>query len=286
TILAMPKLKETAIIALASFCVCNFQDNMETNTTKYSVALCTYNGSKLLPEQLSSILKQSAPPHQIVVCDDGSTDQTNQIVNDFMMRFPAILWKHVVNTENLGVVRNFEKAIGLCEEEIVFLSDQDDVWMPEKASKILQFFGNHRFSIVFSDAQLVDEQLNDLKITMFERVGLKKKYLQRFHRKHFGIFLLLSGHFVTGATMAFRKKIVEQLMPVPHSPWFLHDGWIATAGACMDEVSFIPEPLILYRQHQSQAVGASLNLSEKDTPKAKQGKLSLWFGLLRNKPPI
>jgi len=119
---------------------------METNTTKYSVALCTYNGSKLLPEQLSSILKQSAPPHQIVVCDDGSTDQTNQIVNDFMMRFPAILWKHVVNTENLGVVRNFEKAIGLCEEEIVFLSDQDDVWMPEKASKMLQFFGNHRLN--------------------------------------------------------------------------------------------------------------------------------------------
>lgn len=86
--------------------------------------------------------------------------------------------------------------------------------------------------------------------------------------------------------MAFRKKVVEQLLPVPQSPWFLHDGWIATTGACIDEVSFISEPLILYRQHQSQAIGARMGSSERAAPKAKSGKFSLCFGLLRNKPPI
>ncbi|HSV76584.1 MAG TPA: glycosyltransferase family 2 protein [Bacteroidales bacterium] len=259
---------------------------MASQSTTYSVALCTFNGSRHLPEQLTSILSQTAPPREIVVCDDGSTDQTNEIVKDFMGRFPEIRWKHEVNIENVGVVRNFEKAIGLCGEDLVFLCDQDDVWLPEKASTIIQFFNNNPFSIVFSDARIVDEQLNDLNLTMFERVGLKKQYLKRFHRNRFGMYFLLSGHFVTGATMAFKKKVVEQLLPVPQSPWFLHDGWIATAGACKDEVSFIHEPLILYRQHQSQAIGARMGSSERDLPKAKSGKFSLWFGLLRNKPPI
>jgi len=250
------------------------------------VALCTYNGSRYLGEQLTSILNQTIPPAEIVVCDDGSTDHTNEITKDFMKMFPEIRWKHAVNSGNIGVVRNFEKAIGMCGEELVFLCDQDDVWLPEKASTILQFFNSHPFSIVFSNARIVDEQLNDLNISMFERVGLKKQYLTRFHKKNFGMYLLLSGHYVTGATMAFKKKVARQLLPVPPSPWFLHDGWIATAGACMDEVSFIDEALILYRQHKYQAIGANMSTAERTGPKAKPGKLSLFFGLLRNKPHL
>ena len=119
---------------------------------------------------------------------------------------------------------------------------------------------------------------------MFERVGLTNHYLKRFHSNQFGMYLLLAGFYVTGATMAFRKQVVQKLLPVPESPWFLHDGWIATAGACMDEVSFINEPLILYRQHSRQAVGAFQGIAESVAPRKKPGKLSLLFGLLRNKP--
>jgi len=257
---------------------------MNPFSAPYSVALCTFNGAEYLSEQLTSILEQSVPPGEIVVCDDGSTDGTNDVVRSFMARFKEISWKHDINKEKVGVVKNFEKAIGLCREEIIFLSDQDDVWLPCKAATVLQHFATRNFSIVFSDARIVDAQLNHMNLTMFERVGLTNHYLKRFHSNHFGMYLLLAGFYATGATMAFRKQVVQKLLPVPESPWFLHDGWIATAGACMDEVSFIKEPLILYRQHSRQAVGAFKGIAERVAPRKKPGKLSLLFGLLRNKP--
>ena len=257
---------------------------MNPLSTPYSVALCTFNGAEYLSEQLTSILEQTVPPAEIVVCDDGSTDNTNDLVRSFMARFTEIRWKHTVNTTNIGVVKNFEKAIGLCREEIIFLSDQDDVWLPYKAAKVLQHFATHTFSIVFSDARIVDAQLNYMNLNMFEKVGLTNHYLKRFHSNHFGMYLLLAGFYVTGASMAFRKQVVQKLLPVPESPWFLHDGWIATAGACMNEISFINEPLILYRQHSRQAIGAFKGIAERVAFRKKSGKLSLLFGLLRNKP--
>src|SRR5215470_8302349 len=96
-----------------------------------SVAMCTYNGARFLAEQLGSLAAQSRLPDELVVCDDGSTDESAEIVKDFARHAPFPV-RLEVNEENLGATKNFEKAIGLCRGEVIALSDQDDVWYPKK----------------------------------------------------------------------------------------------------------------------------------------------------------
>ena len=107
--------------------------------TKISVALCTYNGEKYLHQQIDSILNQTVPVHEIVVCDDGSNDQTSKILTQYQTKFPEVFKIHF-NTENLRSVKNFEKAISLCTGDIIFLSDQDDIWEENKVEVFIKYF--------------------------------------------------------------------------------------------------------------------------------------------------
>src|SRR6266567_6944512 len=99
--------------------------------SRISVAMCTYNGARFLREQLESIAAQSRLPDELVVCDDGSTDETVETIKAFVGRAPFAV-RLEINSKNLGSTKNFEKAIGLCEGEIIALADQDDVWKPQK----------------------------------------------------------------------------------------------------------------------------------------------------------
>src|SRR5258708_37621369 len=100
-----------------------------------SVAMCTYNGARFLPEQLESIAAQTKLPDELVVCDDRSTDGSVEIIRSFAQRAPFEI-RLDINANNLGSTKNFEKAIGLCQGEIIALADQDDVWCPQKLSRI------------------------------------------------------------------------------------------------------------------------------------------------------
>src|SRR6266542_888200 len=109
---------------------------------KISVAIGTYNGEKFLNVQLESILQQTIPVHEIIVCDDHSGDDTINILREFEVSYPSLL-KIFANEKNLGVVKNFEKAISLCTGNIIFLADQDDVWNNNKVESVLNFFRNN-----------------------------------------------------------------------------------------------------------------------------------------------
>src|ERR1022692_2995726 len=100
-----------------------------------SVAMCTFDGGRFLSAQLESIAAQTRPPDELVVCDDGSSDASGNIIKDFARRaaFPTRL---VVNDKHLGSTKNFEQAISLCQGTIVALADQDDVWYPHKLQRI------------------------------------------------------------------------------------------------------------------------------------------------------
>ncbi|GAG35502.1 unnamed protein product, partial [marine sediment metagenome] len=118
---------------------------------KLSVAMCTCNGAAFLPEQLASIAAQTRRPDELVVCDDHSTDKTVSIVESFAAKagFDVRL---VVNAQPLGATKNFEKAIGLCGGDIIALSDQDDVWLPGKLSRIeAALAGSPAAAMVFAD---------------------------------------------------------------------------------------------------------------------------------------
>ena len=104
-----------------------------------SVAICTYNGEQFIESQLESICSQNYPVDEIVICDDGSTDKTVQKANDFLKEHFQE-YRIIENQQNLGFRKNFEKAIGITQGEIIFLCDQDDVWKKDKVEKMVEAF--------------------------------------------------------------------------------------------------------------------------------------------------
>jgi glycosyltransferase involved in cell wall biosynthesis len=106
-----------------------------------SIAMCTYNGAKYIDEQLETIIAQDYPLHEIIVVDDRSSDDTFKILEDWKSKHPT-LFKLYLNGENLGFDKNFEKAISLCTGDLIAIADQDDVWMKDKLSSLVQLFTN------------------------------------------------------------------------------------------------------------------------------------------------
>jgi len=232
---------------------------------KISVAMCTYNGAEFLPAQLESILAQTRTPDEIVICDDGSTDETLQILTKFAAesRVPISL---KFNQQNLGSVKNFEQAISLCNGDVIALCDQDDVWRRDKLELMEHVFRETpTAALVFSDAEIVDENLKSLNRRMWSQVdfGRRKRRLLRQGR---ALEVLVTGWTVTGATMAFRSEFLKLCLPIPDDIAMIHDGWIALSIAAVADVVPIEQPLIKYRQHRRQQIGAREKSSEELGP--------------------
>src|SRR3984893_8227806 len=142
---------------------------------KISIALCTYNGEKFIQKQIDSYLNQTVLPEEIIICDDGSGDNTIDIIHKFIDQNPAIHWQLLQNEKTLGTARNFEKAIGYSSGEFIFLSDQDDIWEKEKiAETIIYFDNNPDCDACFSDASLIDEDDRKIPETLLDNSFFKK----------------------------------------------------------------------------------------------------------------
>lgn len=230
---------------------------------KISVAMCTYNGSRYLLDQLNSIANQTLLPHEIVICDDCSTDNTVDILKEFR-EHTKIDVRIFSNDVNLGSSRNFEKAISLCSGDIIALADQDDIWNPEKIEKLVDALSEkNNCALVFSDAEVVDENIQDLGYRLWEsgNVQFGERLKSRFI-KHGALDVLIRRYIVTGATMAFRGNLKNLVLPIADS--WVHDGWIAFILAAIGkEAVFVEEPLIQYRQHTAQQIGAEKPARER-----------------------
>ena len=231
---------------------------------KISVAMCTYNGSPYLLDQLESIAAQTRLPAELVICDDLSTDTTCEIINRFAATAPFPVHLHI-NERNLGSTRNFERAIHLCVGDAIALSDQDDVWLPTKLQRIGECFDREPVvGLVFTDASVVNDRLQPLGYRLWESVGFDHSH-RELVRKGRGLDVFLPGWTVTGATMAFRTTFRKLVQDIPTDLPLIHDGWIALMIASVADVAFIDEPLIQYRQHPRQQIGAKQK-DEKDRP--------------------
>ncbi len=223
---------------------------------RISIALCTYNGAKYLSQLLDSYLPQSLLPDEAVVCDDRSQDETLAILQEFASRAPFSM-RILVNDRNLGSTKNFEKAISHCSGDIIFLSDQDDVWETRKIEKITgEFKRNPEVGMVFSDVDLVDEDLGSLGRTLYCE-GLS--YEERKIIEGGDLFsVLLKRDVVIGSAMAFRSNYRKAIFPIPDDmPDMIHDGWIAITVSAIAKSIFIDEPLVKYRQHEGQQTGVA-----------------------------
>lgn len=237
---------------------------------RISVAMCTYNGAEFLPAQLASIAEQTRVPDEIVICDDASTDLTRRVLESFA-RSSAIPVSLYFSDQNAGSLKNFERAISLCTGDAIVLSDQDDVWRADKLQLQEQSFRDHPSAgLVFSDAELVDKNLNSLGRRMWGQVGFDA-HKQKLMRSGRSLDVLITGWTVTGATMAFRSEYVKLALPIPANIALIHDGWIALAVASVAGVVFIEEPLIKYRQHERQQIGAPKRTPGQSQPAGLHG---------------
>lgn len=220
---------------------------------RLSVALCTYNGAAFLKAQLDSIVAQDRRPDELVVRDDASTDDTLAILHAFAERapFPVRLLDGRVN---MGYAKNFEATIAACTGDLIALSDQDDVWLPHKLKRLETALGDDPTALLaFSDAILVSEDLKPLERTMWEAVRLDPAIQQRL-RKGGARSPLFRGTFVTGATTCFRSSLIPLALPLGVPRW--HDAWLAVIASLYGHIVPVAEPLILYRQHGRNELGA------------------------------
>jgi len=225
-----------------------------------SIAMTTYNGERFLKEQLDSFLWQTRLPDELVVCDDGSTDRTLEILENFARTapFPVKIFR---NPQRLGFSKNFEKAINLCQGELIFLSDQDDIWMPNKIVEIEKVFIKYPFAgVVFSDAFLVNENLIPTNKSLFDHYGINiEKIINISPGKFIKKYNITNA--IIGAVIAIKSEIREIIFPIP-SNWS-HDGWITFAGGLVAHVFLLPIKLIKYRRHANQLYGISAKLIEQ-----------------------
>ena len=228
-----------------------------------SVALCTFNGGKYITKQIRSILDQSMPVDEIVVCDDGSTDNTITKLEEIKQNSSTKIIIHR-NTQNLGVCANFELAISLCTGDIIFLSDQDDIWHPDKVKTIVFWFETHpQKTAVITDANLIteDEKAFSNK-TLWDCIGFNKKM-----RRYFDKGLSLESFYInkaTGATMAIRKDNRFPFAKYCNNDNVLHDYCIALKALDNDKLGYIDKPLIQYRLHGNQQAGISYQLQHPE----------------------
>lgn len=219
-----------------------------------SVALCTYNGAAFVETQVRSILAQQLLPAEVVLADDGSTDDTVALVRSLFAGQSAVLLVELPAGERLGVTRNFERAAEACTADLIALCDQDDVWHPDKLSAAVSSFDHAALDLQNTDARLIDEHGAPLGRTLFESLLVSEAdRAQVAAGAAFATYL--RRNLVTGATVLFRRSLLQRALPFP--PEWVHDEWLAIIAAATGEVELLDAPLIDYRQHSANQIGVA-----------------------------
>lgn len=235
---------------------------------RISIALCTYNGSKYLREQLDSLFNQTVKPYEIIVSDDVSTDETITILKEYRDRDSDIKLTIVENSSKLGVFKNFPYVINKCSGDIIFTCDQDDFWMPSKLEKHMQMHElDETIDLVYSNADVVYNDIDHYLYPLWEVKSIQDKEKGQASFES----LVIKGRSIAGCCMSFKKSFVEQIYPFPNDVY--HDDWIATNACLAGKIHGISESLIKYRQHGNNAVGI-----------VRGGKLSFIKSLFTNVP--
>jgi glycosyltransferase involved in cell wall biosynthesis len=222
-----------------------------------SVVIATYNGARFIRQQLESIIAQTYNNLEIIVVDDASTDATVTIVDDYTRQDDRI--KLVTARENLGFLKNFERGVLASRGEYVALSDQDDIWLPEKIEIMMRERGDH--GLVYCNSELIDENGNSLGIKLTDL----KNLIDFDSPINYTVGGTASGH-----AMIVKRHIIIESLPWP--PMVTHDYWIGFVATFTSPLKFVNQPLVKYRQHDANVVGITAG-GAKATPKRKKTKL-------------
>ncbi|WP_353815387.1 glycosyltransferase family 2 protein [Agromyces sp. SYSU T00266] len=227
--------------------------------TTVSVVIGTHNGARFVGEQVATILGQTRPVDEIVVSDDASADDTIAIVERAVQEYratgAAVDLLVLRNDVPLGVTANFEQALRAATGDVIALSDQDDLWHPDRIAVALAAFEERpSLCLVAGDAELVDAQGTAMPASLFDTLGIDEP-LRASVDGAAAFDELLRRNLLTGATMMLRRELVELAAPFPAS--WVHDEWLAVVAAVSGGIGFRAERLIGYRQHGSNQIGVT-----------------------------
>ncbi len=204
-----------------------------------SIALCVYNGEKYLAQQLDSLISQSYKNIEIVALDDCSSDGSFHILNQYKAKFPDT-FRVYSNRENKGYVKNFEAALNLCEGEYIAFCDQDDIWFPDKIER--QVAGIQDSLLIYHDSQFMQEDGTYMDKKMSEIINM----IQGSDPVPFLLFNSISGH-----SLMIHRRLLPHILPF--DPQHFHDHWTAYVAANLGSITYLPECLVAYRQHQTSS---------------------------------
>lgn len=204
-----------------------------------SVVMATYYGKAYLAEQLASVLAQLLPGDELIIVDDGSQDGSLELIE----ALASPLVRCVRNPHNLGVLATFEHGLLMSSKDIVFLCDQDDVWLPGKRDAVVQAFeSDPGLWVVISDAEVIDARGQLMEPSfMAMRGGFRGSFWQT----------LVSNRYL-GCAMALRRELLCVALPIPRQVP-MHDMWFGALASLLGSVHYISRPQIQYRRHGANA---------------------------------
>lgn len=226
---------------------------MPANPPSIDVLLATYNGARYLRPQIESVLNQKDVSLRILVRDDGSADETPAVIEHYKRLRPECI-VHLSGSDNLGVIGNFAHLLGVATAPYVALCDQDDIWEPNKLRVLLEAMheleerhGIGKPLLVHSDLRVVDDALRERNSSYWRFAGVypNRSTLPR----------LLIKNPVAGCASLANRALVRLALPVPRAA-LMHDYWLALVACATGHVGAVEEPLVLYRQHERNTIGA------------------------------
>ncbi len=199
-----------------------------------SVAMAAYEGAKYISEQIESILPQLGNKDELIISYQKSEDDTEWIIRKYENSDPRV---RVHLCKEKGLFHNFEHALINCKNEVIFISDQDDIWMPEKVDKMLQALIENNVNAVVSSCKIVDSKLKPIKT-----ITKKSHYIKPFE--------IIIKNIVQGSCLAFERKYLKYILPFPDNiP--MYDSYIGLIISTYGKVKYIDDELMLYRQHDN-----------------------------------
>ena len=216
------------------------------------ILLATYNGEKYIREQLDSILQQTYKKIRIYISDDCSTDNTPSVLREYEQKYENISVTY--QNQNLGSIRNFEYLMTRVKAPYYMLSDQDDVWYEDKVEKSLKKLKEENADLVFTDLEVVDENLNTINKSFYTMMGKIGKINKSINKKEFEYLY----NSVTGCTILSKSNFIIDILPLPkNSKYVIHDSWIGLITSFNGKIVFLNEPTIKYRQHGNNQIGTN-----------------------------
>lgn len=230
-----------------------------------SIVMTTYNGAKYISDQLTSLINQTLAFDELIIVDDGSSDGTYRIIEEFKNQHPSMKIITKKNDNNLGYKANFKKALSLANGEYIFLCDQDDIWHPTKIAEMIEVMNEKKAMLLACSFDLIDAQNKKIEHICDEKASnhnIIKFSVTKDDIVEISLPYLLKQNFSQGCTMLVRKNIVHEYLKNT-SCILPHDWELAIISACKGKVFFYNKPLIDYRLHSNNTIGLDSVLGNK-----------------------